>query len=928
MLRDATRRAVINLDFINRANAEYVDGLYQQYLRDPESVDAEWALFFAGFEAGRSALPSGNGAGAAPAVASATAERSIGVFDLIHSYRELGHLIADLDPLGHNLGSHPLLEPTEFGFTEADLDRVVECPSYKGCASATVRELIARLRETYSSTLGVEFLHITDKTQRTWLLERMEPALNKPQLSAADRRHVLAMLTAAEGLEQFLHTKYVGQKRFSLEGGESLIPLLDTLIEHAGALGVEEIIMGMPHRGRLNVLANILRKPYEMIFAEFEGTFLRADIQGDGDVKYHLGYARDYVTRSGQKVHVSLASNPSHLEAVDPVVEGIVRAKQHYLGDTERSRVVPVLIHGDAAFTGQGLVAETLALSELDGYRTGGTIHIIINNQIGFTTSPPDYRFTRYPSDVAKIIDAPVFHVNGDDPEAAVQAAQLAIAFRNTFKKDVIIDLVCYRRYGHNEADDPTFTQPVMYQEIAAHPTVRRLYSERLVAAGVTSADDAAREAAELREIFEAAINYARDFMPRQQVFAFGGAWKGLHWAGDDWSAPTAVPLDTLRRIADGVRAVPDGFALHPKVQRIYDQRAAMLHDGGEVDWACAEMLAFGTLLLEGTKVRLSGQDSGRGTFSHRHAVLRDVHTGARFVPLDHLHADQGRFIIVDSMLSEAAVLGFEYGFSSADPRNLVVWEAQFGDFANGAQVIIDQFIASAESKWQRMSGIVLLLPHGYEGQGPEHSSARLERYLQLCAENNLQVCNLTTPAQYFHALRRQMHRSFRKPLIVMSPKSLLRHRLAVSPPRELSEGSFQLVLPEADPIDPAAVRRVLFCSGKVYYDLLAARRERDVHDIAIIRVEQLYPFPEPEVTAVLAPYQAAREILWVQEEPWNMGAWHDTYRRLRRVIGDGRALGYAGRPAAASPATGSYKVHLAEAAELIDNALGRSHVR
>jgi len=908
---------VTNLDFINRANADYVDELYRQYLRDPKSVDEPWALFFAGFDAA-----SGNGARAtAP-----TAERAIGVFDLIHSYRELGHLIANLDPLGHNETTHPLLEPAEFGFHAGDMDRVVQSPSFKGRTQATLRELLALLRATYCATLGVEYMHLTDKEQRTWLQERMEPALNKPQLTREDRKYILARLTAAEGFEQFLHTKYVGQKRFSLEGGESLIPLLDTLIEDAGNRGVQEIVMGMAHRGRLNVLANVLRKPYEMIFTEFEGTFLRADIQGDGDVKYHLGYARDYTTRGGDKIHVSLCSNPSHLEVVDPVVEGIVRAKQHHRRDAERSHVVPVLMHGDAAFTGQGIVAETLALSELEAYRTGGTVHIIINNQIGFTTSPPDYRFTRYPSDVARIIQAPVFHVNGDDPEAAVQAAQLAIAFRDEFKKDVIIDLVCYRKYGHNETDDPSFTQPRMYQEIAAHASVRQLYAERLIAAGVTTADEVEQGAAALREIFNDARDYARDFMPRQQVFALGGLWKGLQWAGDDWSAHTAVPMETLQRVMDGVREIPPEFAVYPKVKRLMDERAAMLAPDGQIDWGCAEMLAFGTLLLEGTKIRLSGQDSGRGTFSHRHAVLHDVHTDARYVPLDHLSADQGRFIIIDSMLSEAAVLGFEYGFSSADPRNLVLWEAQFGDFANGAQVVIDQFIASAESKWQRMSGLVMLLPHGYEGQGPEHSSARLERYLQLCAENNLQVCNLTTPAQYFHALRRQMHRNFRKPLIIMSPKSLLRHKLAVSSPRSLTDGSFQPVLGEAEGLDPRKVRRVLLCSGKVYYDLLVARRERDINDVAIVRVEQLYPFPGDEIAATLQTYPSACEILWVQEEPWNMGAWHDMYRRLRRVVADDRVLGYAGRPPAASPATGSYKGHKAEAADLINQALRRSY--
>jgi len=918
----------LSADFINRANADYVDALYQQYLRNPDSVDERWALFFAGFEAARGEAARGGAVrnnGAADAAAPEV-ESNIGVFDLVHSYRELGHLIANLDPLGHNLTSHPLLEPVEFGFTDADLDRSFQTPSFRGKTRATLRELIVALRATYCGTLGVEYMDISDKDQRTWLQERMEPVLNQPPLATEDRRYILSRLTAAEGFEHFLHTKFVGQKRFSLEGADALIPLLDTLIEGAGEDGVQEVVMGMPHRGRLNVLAHILHKPYEMILAEFEGALLPAWLPGDGDVKYHLGYARNHTTRSGRKLHVSLCSNPSHLEVVSPVVEGIVRCKQHYLKDANRTRVVPILLHGDAAFTGQGIVAETLALSELEAYRTGGTIHVIINNQIGFTTSPVDYRFTRYPSDAAKIIQAPVFHVNADDPEAAVQAARLAIGFRNAFKKDVIIDLVCYRRHGHNETDEPGFTQPVMYQEIAAHRTVRQLYAGRLAADAVVTPEDAAKGTAAVREILDDALNYARDFMPRQQVFALGGVWKGMQWAGDDWSAQTAVSMEAVTRVAQGVRLLPPGFAAHPKVQRLYEQRAEMIAETGRMDWGCAEMLAVGTLLLEGTNVRLSGQDSGRGTFSHRHAVLRDLNTNARYVPLNHLGAEQGVFEIIDSLLSEAAVLGFEYGYSQADPRNLVIWEAQFGDFGNEAQVIVDQFIASGESKWQRMSGLVLLLPHGYEGQGPEHSSARLERYLQLCAENNLQVCNLTTPAQYFHALRRQMHRNFRKPLIIMSPKSLLRHKLAVSPVSTLTAGGFQPVLGEIDPIDPARTRRVLLCSGKLYYDLLLARRERDIDDIAIVRIEQLFPFPAKEISAALEPYRAAAELIWVQEEPWNMGAWHDMYRRLRRSVGDERTLGYVGRKAAASPATGSYKVHKTEETDIINNALRKSH--
>jgi len=910
---------VHNLDFINRANADYVDGLYRQYLRDPASVDEQWAIFFAGFE-----LAAGNGARLALA---ASAVPSIGIYNLIHSYRELGHLIANIDPLGGNLTAHPLLEPAEFGFGESDLDRVVDCPTFKHSNRAKLRDLIALLRQTYCRTLGADYMEIADKDRRAWLQERIEPTLNQPALTVDDRRRILAELVAAEGFEQYLHTKFVGQKRFSLEGGEALIPMLSTIIEEAGAVGVEQMVFGMPHRGRLNVLANILRKPYEMIFAEFEGTFLRADIQGDGDVKYHLGYSRDHTTSSGHRIHLSLCSNPSHLEAVNPVVEGIVRAKQHYLQDTDRTRVVGVLMHGDAAFTGQGLVAETLALTELPAFSNGGTIHIIVNNQIGFTTSPDAYRFTRYPSEFAKIIQAPVFHVNGDDPEAAVQAARLAMGFRHAFKEDVIIDLVCYRKYGHNEGDDPTFTQPTLYKQIGQHPSVRQQYADRLVAAGVLTAADAERMQKELRELLDDALVYARDFRPRQQVFAFGGAWEGLSWAGDDWSAQTAVAAATLESIADGVRTAPSGFGVHPKVARLLDHRRAMLDGDGEVDWACGEMLALGSVLLEGTDIRFCGQDCGRGTFSQRHAVLHDVNSNASYVPLNHLRDGQAQLEIIDSMLSEAAVLGFEYGYSSADPRNLVVWEAQFGDFANGAQVIIDQFIASAESKWQRMSGLVMLLPHGYEGQGPEHSSARLERYLQLCAENNLQVCNLTTPAQYFHALRRQMHRPFRKPLVIMSPKSLLRHKLVVSAVRDFTEHAFRPVLGEVDPIDPARVRRVCLCSGKVFYDLLVARREREIEDVALVRLEQLYPFPNDEVLAQVNAYPATAELVWVQEEPRNMGAWAHVAQYTRYMFGT-RELGYAGRHAAASPAPGSYKLHESETEELIHWALRKAYAR
>src|SRR5437016_3807449 len=808
------------IDSVTLANKDYVAEQYRRYQADPRSVGEEWALFFAGFELGAS----GNGAavGAATAGAPAAAATSapvIGVFDLVHSYRELGHLVADLNPLAPKPAGHPLLEPSEFGFGDEDLDRVVSCGGFRGCSRTSIRDLIARLQATYCGTLGVEYMHIQDQEQRVWLQERMETTSNHPDLSPEDRLRVLDGLIVAEGLEQFLQLRHPTAKRFSLEGSDSLIPLLHTLIEDAGSLGVEEMVFGMSHRGRINVLANVLRKPYEMIIAEFEGSLLAKEATGDGDVKYHLGYSRDHTTRAGRKVHLSLAANPSHLEAIDPIIEGMVRAKQQHLNDAEYARVVPVLMHGDAAFTGQGVVAETLGLSELDGYRTGGTVHIIINNQIGFTTPPEAYRFTPYPSDVAKIIHAPVFHVNGDDPEAAVQAARLAIGFRQRFKKDVFIDLVCYRRHGHNELDDPTFTQPVMYKKIAAKRTALTLYREQLVQAGAVAAEEAERRAREFRELLDDAQSYARDFMPRQPVFVFGGLWKGFGWAGDDWSARTAVAPEVLHEIA------------------------------------------------------------------------------------------------------------------AAFPRRLVVWEAQFGDFINGAQVVVDQFLACSESKWQRMSGLVLLLPHGYEGQGPEHSSARLERFLELCAEDNMQVCNLTTPGQYFHALRRQMHRSFRKPLVLMSPKSLLRHKLCVSPLEELTQGGFRTVIddialggaPEAGvTIERGGVRRILLCSGKIYYELLAGRRERAIDSVALVRVEQLYPFPAKELEAIFAAYPEARQVYWVQEEPWNMGAWHVMYRRLRRILPEERSLNYAGRPEAASPATGSFKLHQAEERELVNAALAR----
>jgi len=922
---------VDGFDALAVANRDYVEELYRRYTERPDAVDPGWVAVFRMLE---QAPEAGNGGRPArTSRARRDADPAFGVFDLVHSYRELGHLVAHLNPLGPPPPLHPLLEPAEFGFGPGDMSRVVDSGSLVGVDTLPLRELIERLQSTYCRTIGVEYLHIQDKDERRWLQERMEPGMNRPVLSPEDRVQILQDLIFAEGFEQFLQVRYPTAKRFSLEGSESLIPLLDVLIEEGAGAGIEEMVLGMAHRGRLNVLVNVLRKPYEMVLAEFEGTQLARDAQGDGDVKYHLGYSRDHLTRRGGRVHLSLSPNPSHLEAVNPVIEGMVRAKQDRLHDVDRRRVAPVLIHGDAAFTGQGVVAETLWLSELAHYSTGGTVHVIINNQIGFTTEPKDYRFTPYPSDVAKIIQAPVFHVNGDDPEAAVQAARLAAAYRQTFGKDVIIDLVCYRKHGHNELDDPSFTQPTMVATIQSHPSPLEKYRDRLIGEGVLTREDYDRRKSEFHELLVDAQAYARDFMPRQQVFVFGGAWKGLGWAGDDWHAHTAVPREALEEIAASFLRLPDGFAPHPRMQKLMEQRAAMVTQTGTVDWGCAEALAIGSLLLEGTPVRLSGQDTQRGTFSHRHSVWHDVRTGAVHVPLDHVRPGQAHFEVIDSMLSEYACLGFEFGYSSADPWTLVIWEAQFGDFANGAQIVIDQFITSSESKWQRMNGLTMLLPHGYEGQGPEHSSARLERYLQLSADQNIQVCNFTTPAQLFHALRRQMRRPFRKPLIVMSPKSLLRHKLAVSPLSALTDGEFASVLddvaadgaPEAGvTLERERVTRVLLCSGKVYYALLAARREQLRDTVAIVRVEQLYPFPFSELASVLARYPNANQVWWVQEEPQNMGAWQFVEPRLRRLLPAGNEPRYVGRDEAASPASGSGKSHQAEEMDVLNAALAR----
>ena len=907
-----------------RSNLDVIEDQHRRWRDDPASVDEGWRNFFEGFELG-----SANGAPGGDADTLAQARANLGQTDagkqaavtrLINAYREIGHYMADLDPLklSKTRDTHESLEPSEFGLTEADLDTtfvtgMVDPPQ------ATLRSLLGILQATYCRTVGVEYMHIRNPKIRRWLKERMEPVRNHPRFDIKQKRRILWKLNAAELFETFLHTHYVGQKRFSLEGGEMLIPLLDAIIERAGTFGVKEIVLGMPHRGRLNVLANTLDKPYGMIFGEFEGSVPKT-VAGDGDVKYHLGFSADHVTAEGEKIHLSLTPNPSHLEAVNPVVEGRMRAKQRRFKDRDRKLGIPILIHGDAAFAGQGLVAETLNLSQLPGYRTGGTIHVVVNNQIGFTTAPIDSRSTRYCTDVAKMIEVPIFHVNGEDPEAVVYVAELATDFREEFGQDVVIDMVCYRRHGHNEGDEPAFTQPIMYRKIKDRPSIQELYTEMLIMSGDLSAD----EAETIYETFRDRLQAVYDEVHNQSGPAhqlppgFAGPWAGLSPTYSFRPVETGTTREALGKIADAMTRLPEGFKINPKLDRIMAARAKAIRGDGPIDWGAGEAIAFGSLLLERTPVRLSGQDSRRGTFSHRHAVLVDSETGASYTPLKNLGPDPAEFCVFDSLLSEAAVLGFDYGYSLDEPNMLILWEAQFGDFANGAQVIIDQFIVSAETKWGRASGLVMLLPHGYEGQGPEHSSARLERFLSLCAEENIQVINATTPAQYFHALRRQVKRDFRKPLIVMTPKSLLRHKLAVSQAEDFVSGHFRDVLDDA--VDPAGVRRVVLCSGKVYYDLLDRREKAGkTREVALVRLEQMYPWPVEALRAVLGRYRNAREWVWAQEESQNMGAWTFVAPRLQEL----KPFEYVGRDASASPATGSHAVHDREQHELVEAAIG-----
>ncbi len=956
---------------LNGANASFLENLYQRYERDPNAVEPEWRGWFdaltdgaaraAGANGGPSwqrkdwpplgngdmtaaldpgapapsaAKPKGKGDAVSQEQLHAAAIDSIRALTLIRSYRVRGHLHAKLDPLGLAVSpDHPELDPESYGFTDRDLDRPIYIDAL-GLKTATVRQIVEILERVYCGSIGVEYMHIAELEERAWIQERIEGHDKYVSFTDMGKQAILQKVIEAESFEQFLNVKYTGTKRFGLDGGEATIPALEAIIKRAGALGVQEIAIGMPHRGRLNVLANVMSKPFRAIFNEFRGGSSTPDeVEGSGDVKYHLGSSSDREF-DGNSVHLSLSANPSHLEAVDPVVMGKVRAKQDQRGDKDRSQVMGLLLHGDAAFAGQGLVPECLGLSQLKGYRIGGVIHFIVNNQIGFTTSPMYSRSSPYPSDIAKGIQAPIFHVNGDDPEAVVHVAKLATEFRQRFKKDVVIDMFCYRRFGHNETDEPMFTQPLMYQRIKDQPTVTNIYARRLAQQGLVGETEFKRMQAEFRGMLEMEFEVAESFKPNKADW-LEGRWAGLKRArGTVRRGRTAEDEDTLRRLIEVLTTAPKGFNVHKTLQRQLDRKRETLESGTGIDWATAEALAFGSLLDEGFHVRLSGQDSGRGTFSQRHAVFTDQVTGDRYTPLDHV-SNEAKFEVLDSMLSEAAVMGFEYGFSLAEPNALVLWEAQFGDFANGAQVIIDQFLAAGELKWLRMSGLVLLLPHGFEGQGPEHSSARLERYLQMSAEDNWQVANCTTPANYFHILRRQMHREFRKPLVLMTPKSLLRHKLCVSHLSDMARGtSFHRIMPDHAQTESEGygklkpddeITRVVICSGKVYYDLLEEREARKLHHVYLMRVEQLYPFPSDSLLEELERFPQAK-VIWCQEEPQNMGAWTFVEPFIEKTLEDldhfVKRPVYVGRAAAASPATGLLSRHKEQQTRIVHEAL------
>jgi 2-oxoglutarate dehydrogenase E1 component len=963
-----------NLSELSPSNLGWVEELYYAYRRDPSSVDEAWRREFDrldGVHGPTSPAPvtngNGNGNGHAAAagvtnghavtieysvptlpsggdgrpaasistameaeIAAVAAARALGgkrVRRLIEDYRELGHLAADLDPLGLVDRSKNRIRLQEYGLDDRDLDTPVASEYIAGFEPRSLREIAGLLEETYCRHLGVELAHIHDTELRGWLQQRMESTRNRVRFTRAEQLHLLGKITEAEVFEHFLQTKFLGAKRFSLEGAESLVPIVDRIIERAARGGVTQIVIGMAHRGRLNMLANVLGKPAAEIFAEFLDRETSLTGEGGGDVKYHLGYSGDRVLAGG-RVHVSLGFNPSHLEWVNTVVQGRVRAKQDRLGDRGRSRGLPILIHGDAAFAGQGIVAEAFNMSGLDGYTVGGTIHIVVNNQIGFTTGPRSAYSTTYSTDVARMLQIPILHLNGEDPEAVAQAVDLAVDFRQRFHRDVVIDMWCYRKLGHNETDEPNYTQPVMYRAIAAKPSIRAAYLEAFAAAAAdtpVAASDADALAAARRLALEEALEVAKKLQSPPRPSTFGGVWSRVRGGPDSAvrEVATAVGEETIQTVARALTSIPTDFTPHPKVAKLLETRAQMAAGGRPVDWGMAEALAFGTLVAEGVRVRVSGQDVRRGTFSHRHAVLVDYQTGTEYTPLEHVVPRQGVFEIRDSPLSEAGVVGFEYGYSLDMPEGLVIWEAQFGDFVNAAQVIIDQFLLSSEAKWRRVSGLVMLLPHGMEGMGPEHSSARLERFLAGCVSDNIQVCNVTTPAQIFHLLRRQVLRPYRKPLIVMSPKNLLRHPAAVSTMADLTRGGFRQIIPDEAGLDPKEVDRVLLCSGKVYYDLVAAREERKLRNVAIVRIEQLYPLRRDEILEALSVYNEGIPVIWVQEEARNMGAWHFMSRNIPPLILSSFRWSGISRPFSASPATGSASRHKLEQLKLVEEALG-----
>lgn len=903
------------MDLSETLSKDYIDSQYEQWKADPNAVSRDWRFFFEGFEMGH-----GMDREADAVYDEKQVLKQSRVDELIRRYREIGHLLACLDPLTACPTDHPLLNLSAFDLTLKDLDEKFYAKGLIENHRASLKDIINTLKETYCRSMGVEFMHLQDPQERKWLQDRMEPVRNKPDLKPDDKLRIMEKLYQAALFEQFLHKKYLGQTRFSLEGAEAVVPMLDVLADRAASQGCREIILGMAHRGRLNIQAHVLNKSFEEIFTEFESCYDPDEVFGAGDVKYHNGYLADIKTRRGEPLRFFLVNNPSHLESVNPVVQGFVRARQDILSDDKNNTVLPLLIHGDAAFSGQGVVTETLNMSQLTGYKTGGTIHLVINNQIGYTTLPEHARSTRYATDVAKMLMVPIFHVHGEDPEAVVHVVRLAMDYRKTFNKDVVIDIICFRKYGHNEGDEPYFTQPQMYERIRSRSSLNTVYSRKLIEQGLTRKADVDVLEQNINRELEDALEAVRSSACVFPQTRFYENWKDFHGRYTHDPVKTGVSKKKLIALARSLNTFPSDFSASTKLVRLLKNRLDSVEKGKGIDWANAEALAFASLLVEGDPIRLSGQDSARGTFSQRHSVLFDTKTGDEYTPLNALDKAQPPFSVYNSLLSEVGVLGFEYGYSMAQPRGLVIWEAQFGDFANNAQAVIDLYIASGQTKWQRFSGLVLLLPHGWEGLGPEHSSARLERFLQLCAQENIQVCNLTTPSQYFHLLRRQAKARFRKPLVIMTPKSLLRNPLAVSDLKEMTVGAFKEVLEDPDPLK--SLRRILFCSGKVYYELLQKRREMKKNDTVIIRLEQFYPFPEKQLKAIIRKYKRARQCVWVQEEPENMGAWFFVRPRLEKLIG--KPLEYIGRNAAASPATGFPSIYRKEQAAVTDKAIGK----